>query len=200
MTKLEMYIPAAVDFFVVLATGLAVALVVDDSEVRVELTTPVLVMFWNRICGASSASLEEEVLELFALPVGLSEKEVMVELELVFEVVVGVALELDCVEVGATVDEALVEEPLDAELLPPTGKTTMSAVPPDGTVTTQKSAPPAPLASSGLVTPPMPTTEGLMEHGRPLHPDPEHSISRPNVGDVPPKFELVQIGFQPILT
>lgn len=49
-------------------------------------------------------------------------------------------------------------------------KTTMFAVWPWGTVTTQNAAPPAPFAESGLSTPPIPSVAGLIEQGRPLHP------------------------------
>ena len=107
------------------------------------------------------------------------------------------------VGVGEGVGEALLEAALDDEEAedpePPSSKTTTSAVRPEGTVTTQKLAPPAPEAWSALVTPPIPTTDGSIEQGSPLHPDPEHSILIPKVGMVSEREEDVQIGFQPIL-
>lgn len=97
-------------------------------------------------------------------------------------------VELDPDEVDpAEVDPAEVDpdevEPADAED-PPALKMTMLAVIPLGMVATQKSAPPAPLAASSLVTSFMPFTDGSMEQGRPLQPWPSHSILSPKVGIV----------------
>lgn len=84
---------------------------------------------------------------------------------------------------------------------PPALKTTTLAVPPLGTVTTQKSAPPAPVALSALFTLGMlpELEEGSILHGRPLHPPPGHSMLTPNFGAVPERLDPVQIGFNPIL-
>lgn len=82
-------------------------------------------------------------------------------------------------------DTGLADELEDTEppLEPSTLNVTMLAVEPEGTVTTQKSAPPAPVAESALETTPTPL-EGLIEHGRPLQPPPGHSILTPKVGGV----------------
>lgn len=88
------------------------------------------------------------------------------------------------VGVGEGVAAALLEELEDPEPEDPsTLNVTMLAVLPDGTVTTQKSAPPAPVAESELDTTPMPL-DGSIEHGRPLQPPPGHSILIPKVGTV----------------
>lgn len=101
------------------------------------------------------------------------------EVELGVGVGVGVGL-----GVGLGVDDAaaLLEELEDPESDDPsTLNVTMLAVLPDGTVTTQKSAPPAPVAESELDTTPTPL-EGSIEHGSPLQPPPGHSILMPKVG------------------
>lgn len=69
--------------------------------------------------------------------------------------------------------------------LPEISKTTMFAVMPLGTVTTQKSEPPAPVAEREDSTFPMPSLTGLMAHGVPLQPSPEQIIFTPKVGRVP---------------
>ena len=128
------------------------------------------------------------------------EVEVEVEVDVdvdVVEVVVGV-------RVGVGVDAAPEElaGPGEPELAAesPAGNTTMFAVKPLGTVTTQKLAPPAPEAWSALVTPPTPLTEGSMVHGRPLQPAPEHSILRPKLGGVLLRGEFMKIGFHASFT
>lgn len=78
--------------------------------------------------------------------------------------------------------------------LPETSKTTMLAVMPLGTVTTQKLAPPAPAAEREDSTFPMPSLAGLMEQGVPLQPSPEQTIFTPKVGAVLESQLLVQIG------
>ena len=83
---------------------------------------------------------------------------------------------------------------------PSTLKTTMFAVFPLGTVTTQKSAFPTPVALTGLSTPPTPLLEGLMEHGKPLQPPAGHSILIPNVGGVFLSEHPMNMGFQAIFT
>lgn len=110
------------------------------------------------------------------------------------EVVVGALVEE--VVAALVVEEALTEVLLAAE---PMGNTTMLAVTPLGTVTTQKLAPPAPFASSSAVTPPMPSVDGSMEHGRPLQTAPSgHSNLTPKFGIVVAKSLAIQIGFHPI--
>lgn len=88
------------------------------------------------------------------------------------------------------------EPPVEPSVL----KTTILALWPLGTVTTQNSAPPTPFVETGLFSPPMPSSAGLMEQGRPLQPPPSHSILTPYVGFVWHRSEAVQIGFQAILT
>ncbi len=83
-------------------------------------------------------------------------------------------------------------------LLPSRLYTTMLAVPPLGTVTTQKLAPPAPLAPSALVTLKSLTLDAPISHGRPLQPPPGHSTRRPKVGFVLARPDDVYTGFQPI--
>lgn len=80
-------------------------------------------------------------------------------------------------------------EPLPLELpsllllpLPPTSVTTNLAELPAGTVTTQDTAPPAPVEPPPPTSSLTPCCDGSMAHGRPLQPPPSHSISIPNVG------------------
>lgn len=77
------------------------------------------------------------------------------------------------------------------ELESPALNTTMFAVPPFGTVTTQKLAPPAPVAELGLVTSLTLLTAGSIEHGKPLQVPPEQVIFIPQVGSVLAKSESV---------
>lgn len=70
----------------------------------------------------------------------------------------------------------------------------MLAVPPLGTVTTQKDAPPTPTAASGLLTTPMPSVLGLIEQGTPLQPPSGHSILMPKDGMVLERSQPVQMG------
>lgn len=118
------------------------------------------------------------------------------------EVVVGAELEVDVgVGVGVGVGVALLVVELGAAALdepelpeePSVLKVMILAFDPDGTVTTQKSAPPAPVAASKLDTRPTPL-EGSIEHGRPLHPPPSHSIFTPKVGVTLESEQPVQIG------
>jgi hypothetical protein len=108
-----------------------------------------------------------------------------VELVDVIELVVGWTLE-DVV--GATDEDALPVEP--SRLY-----TTMLALPPLGTVATQKSEPPAPVAFRLLVTPPP-----SIAHGRPMQLPEVHSIFKPNEGFVPYKSLPCQMGLMPSLT
>lgn len=91
-------------------------------------------------------------------------------------------------DVLAFEDEGLAEE--DASE-PSVLNMTMLAVWPEGTVTTQKLAPPSPVVASGLSTSLMPMLEGSILHGVPLHPPPGHSMLSPNVGFVVPREEPV---------
>jgi hypothetical protein len=77
---------------------------------------------------------------------------------------------------------ALLELPVS---LLPASKTTMFAVLPLGTVTTQNDAPPAPSELSGEVTSFKALTEGSILQGRPLQPAPSSQvISTPKVAGV----------------
>lgn len=113
---------------------------------------------------------EEDVEVLVALLEVVDVVEVLVD---VVEVVVGAAL-----EVVVWTDEVVV---LSSESEEPSRLyTTMLACPPLGTVTTQKSEPPAPVAFRSLVTP-LPSTA----QGRPTQLPDVHSILSPKVGLVP---------------
>lgn len=81
---------------------------------------------------------------------------------------------------GAAADDLTGEVPDEGDAVEPSVlKTTMFAEPPLGTVTTQKLAPPTPVAATGLSTPFTSTLEGSIAHGRPLQPPPGHSIFTP---------------------
>ncbi|KAI4186506.1 MAG: hypothetical protein LQ346_005680, partial [Caloplaca aetnensis] len=66
--------------------------------------------------------------------------------------------------------------------LAPTSWITNLAEPPAGTVTTQDTAPPAPLEPPPPTNSLTPCFDGLMAHGRPLQPSPSQTISMPKVG------------------
>jgi hypothetical protein len=213
-------------FLLALEIGLAAEeLPVPDEEpvpVAPEPATPVLVEFFSmRMCGELSAVGYGEVVLVVLVGrremVGLNlledaaaeAPEEDAESAVLLGVGVGVGVgvgEADGEGVGVALSlEESLEEPAAAALLaalatePSVLKTTMLAVEPLGIVTTQKLAPPAPDAWLALVTPPMPSVDGLMEHGVPLHPPPSHSILTPNVGLVPAREDAVQIGFHPTL-
>lgn len=69
---------------------------------------------------------------------------------------------------------------------------------PDVTVTTQKSAPPAPVEASSLLTPPKPSELGSILQGSPTQ-VPSHSILTPKFGFTPGNAS-VYMGFQAALT
>jgi len=96
----------------------------------------------------------------------------------VVEVDVGVGLVEDA---AATLLSCLAPEELESPAL----KTVMTAVPPFGTVTTQKLPPPAPTADKLLVTSLILFTAGSMLQGKPLQPPLGQSIFRPQVGLTP---------------
>ena len=104
------------------------------------------------------------------------------------------------VGVGVCEGEALEdpEDELEADESPAGNKTTF-AVAPEGIVTTQNAAPPAPSAESELVTSFIALTAGSMEQGRPLQPEPLHSTLRPKVGLVLLREQPVKMGLYPIL-
>ena len=101
------------------------------------------------------------------------------------------AVEVGGAEVVGSAAEVVVESPPD----PSKNDTTMFALAPFGTVTTQKSEPPAPEALLLLTTP---SPEILQ--GRPLHSLSGHSISRPKSGFVLESADSSHIGFSPSLT
>jgi len=94
---------------------------------------------------------------------------------------------------GGAADET---GPVDPSVL----NTTILAVFPLGTVTTQKEAPPTPMALTGLSTPPIPLLAGLMPHGIPLQPPPGQSILMPYAGFCLDKPDSSQIGFHATFT
>lgn len=177
------------------------------APVPVAMPTTLEVLFcWKRTWGRSEAVelgslvlmevVGRPVVEAVVVTVVLLAPEVVVGVE----PVVGVVGDWAAVDAGVAAaevpdSESLGEGDPEPALESPTGKTTTLAVNPAGIVTTQKLAPPAPEAPSGLVTPPTPSTEGSIEQGRPLHPEPEHSIFTPKVGEVPLSGELVNSGF-----
>lgn len=117
--------------------------------------------------------------------------EVEVELVELCDVVVGAAVVVGVVEVEEELDELLlglllvVELPVLPVSLLPASKTTMFAVLPLGTVTTQNDAPPAPSALSAEVTSFKALTEGSILQGKPLQPAPSSQvISTPKVAGV----------------
>lgn len=111
-------------------------------------------------------------------------------------VLVGIATVVGALALVAALDVDAADE--DSEFEPPTSKSTKFAVPPEGTVTTQKSPPPAPDAESELVTELSPA-EGSILQGRPLQLVPSgHVISIPKVGRVLARALAVKMGFHPI--
>jgi len=193
-----------------------VAAVVCAATGLAAVVSPEAVSFWKNCPGATETALElldavEEWIELVVLLVVAitdddddeDEDVVVWVLELVelvdivlLVVGVGVADVVDVVEGGAVV-EVEVGVTTEDEGAPPDGeleespalKTTRFALLPVGTVTTQKPAPPAPSADSDDVTVFIALTDGSIEHGRPLHPPPSHSILIPQVGIVLTKSE-----------
>lgn len=124
---------------------------------------------------------------------------------LVVDVVLAVVLvEVGVVDLalGVVVVAAALEVVVDFDPPPPfppplpASKRTMFAVAPDGTVTTQKFAPPAPEDESELVTTLSPFVGSILQ-GSPLHSTPSAQvISIPKVGSVLERSHPVKIGFQ----
>ena len=116
---------------------------------------------------------EDSSLLLLLLLEGISEVVVGTS-DGVVEVVVGT-----CVVVGAACVEVGVSSLSSESSLPEPSvlKTTMLAVDPLGTVTTQKEAPPAPTSADGLSVSPMALSP--IEHGSPLQPPSGHSTLSP---------------------
>lgn len=88
--------------------------------------------------------------------------------------------------------EAAAAEGLGLEELSPVDPSVlkkMTLADPDVTVTTQKSAPPAPVADSRLLTPPKPSVLGSILQGSPTQ-VPSHSILTPNLGFTPGKASV----------
>jgi hypothetical protein len=125
--------------------------------------------------------------------VGVSVDEgVRVGVEMGVGVLVGVSVEvLVLVGVGVGVEVLVlvgVAELVETEMvsdsvlpLPSFSKTTMWAVSPLGTVTTQPVAPPAPVKGLPIISL-TELTAGSILQGRPLQPSPSHSISIPKSG------------------
>jgi hypothetical protein len=126
--------------------------------------------------------------------------DVEVEVEGGAELVVGVLVVVGfatLVVLGGSFD---LDEEAGAPEEPSVLKTTMLAVLPLGTVTTQKPEPSTPSVATGLDTPFRPSLDGSMEHGNPLQPPSGHSILRPNVGRVFFRGVAKYTGFHAIFT
>ena len=119
------------------------------------------------------------------------EEELLVELEELLDVLAGA---------GADDEEAAGGGCWTVPVEPSVLKMTMLAVSPLGTVTTQKSAPPAPVAARSLLTLKPSTVAGLISHGSPLQRPDAHSILMPNVGRLSLSGESMKMGFHPSLT
>lgn len=155
--------------------------------------------------------VEDELLELLEELEELEELDELGELDELDELLLVLVLEVASVESGVELedvvatailaffgawdvvadsseDDELDESPVEPSVL----KTTMFAVDPFGTVTTQKSAPPAPEAEVALLTTPKPSELGSMAQGRPLQ-FPSHSTFKPKEGLTPWK-ESVYMG------
>lgn len=91
----------------------------------------------------------------------------------------GAASEGAAAVVPLELDEPDELDPVDPSVLK---KTTFAD--PDVRVTTQKSAPPAPVEASSLLTPPKPSVLGSMLQGSPTQ-VPSHSIFTPKLGFTP---------------
>ena len=183
---------AGADSDVVVGTGPPVEVGFQD----IWLDPPATVPFSWKIPGSALGvyTLVDAVEEVVVLDATVVVEVVDLMLVVLVEVVdVGVDLVED--ELGASAKPRF---PTEEE--PSVLKTTMFADWPEGTVTTQNAAPPAPFAESGLSNPPIPSVAGLIAQGKPLHPPWGHSILTPNVGFVPASADPVKMGFQPILT
>lgn len=183
-----------------------------------DATVVVAVSFWKNTCGPFDKVVLVLVvlyLELVETNAVVELLVVVVVLLVVVEVVVGlgVVVVVDVVDGVVVVDVVVVvglgdgvvvvvvvleDDDLAALELPddddddelcPALNTTMLALPPLGTVTTQKLAPPAPEAESGDVTPFTGLTDGSIEHGRPLQFPSGHSILMPQDGEMLLKLE-----------
>ena len=145
--------------------------VVEEVELAVEVELEV------------GVGVEVEVSEGVEVEVGVSVVLVLVGVGVGVEVLVLVlVLELELellVEVGVLVETSTVSD--EVLPLPSFSKTTMCAVEPLGTVTTQPVAPPAPTKGSPIISLTS-LTAGSILQGRPLQPPPSHSISIPKSG------------------
>jgi hypothetical protein len=139
--------------------------VVEEVELAVEVELEV------------GVGVEVEVSDGVEVDVGVSVVLVLVGVGVGVEVLV---LELELlVEVGVLVETSMVSD--EVLPLPSFSKTTMCAVEPLGTVTTQPVAPPAPTKGSPIISLTL-LTAGSILQGRPLQPPPSHSISIPKSG------------------
>jgi hypothetical protein len=141
--------------------------VVEEVELAVEVELEV------------GVGVEVEVSEGVEVEVGVSVVLVLVGVGVGVEVLV-LVLELELlVEVGVLVETSMVSD--EVLPLPSFSKTTMCAVEPLGTVTTQPVAPPAPTKGSPIISLTL-LIAGSILQGRPLQPPPSHSISIPKSG------------------
>jgi hypothetical protein len=141
--------------------------VVEEVELAVEVELEV------------GVGVEVEVSEGVEVEVGVSVVLVLVGVGVGVEVLV-LVLELELlVDVGVLVETSMVSD--EVLPLPSFSKTTMCAVEPLGTVTTQPVAPPAPTKGSPIISLTL-LIAGSILQGRPLQPPPSHSISIPKSG------------------
>jgi hypothetical protein len=159
----------------VLLEGLALDMgVLVEVEVIVEVELEVAVAVEVEVDEGVGVEVEEGVGVLVGVSVlvlvgvGVGDEVLMLVLEL--------ELELEVAELVGT--ETVSEEVLP---LPSFSKTTICAVSPFGTVTTQPVAPPAPTKGFPIISL-TELTAGSILQGRPLQPSPSHSISIPNSG------------------
>jgi hypothetical protein len=181
--------------------ALVLVVVRDELAEVVEATLALVVALWLEDADFDEDEVEvgvELVLELEELE--LDDELLLVVLVEVLEGV-GVELELEVDELDDDVDDGvgvveleLLELEEDNELLllepelplpdespPPLLKTTMLAVLPCGTVTTQNAAPPAPSVLAPVISL-TPLVSGSISQGRPLQPPSGHSILAPQLG------------------
>ena len=140
---------------------------VEEVELEVEVGAEVEV--------SEGVEVEEEVsVVLVMVGVGVKVEVLVLVLVLVLE------LELELlVEVGVLVETSMVSD--EVLPLPSFSKTTICAVEPLGTVTTQPVAPPAPTKESPVISLTS-LTAGSILQGRPLQSPPSHTISIPKSG------------------
>lgn len=171
------------------ADGLRVALDKRGVDVGDAVVEALLVVTTSVVLVVLSTLLDEVVVELLVVVEEELEELVASACKpstLIWDVVGSACFEVDVSGSGSgaaleleELDEPDEPPPVDPSVL----KRTMLADP-DVTVTTQKSAPPAPVADSALVTAPNALEPGSISQGSPTQ-EPSHSILSPNLGLMP---------------